>query len=144
MIEDVSGGLVAGEENVIDGTVVTEKRHRITSRRVGAKNKSAVSIKLMDTPKRAALGETIAYRKVLSEHGEARGEGGWGGSGSVEGGSTEWVDWEQGVLKIQEGNMLPYRDARGAIPYVRSNRRDGVGDRYRIVKGKCKHERTGY
>jgi hypothetical protein len=40
-----------------------------------------------------------------------------GGSGSVEGGSAEWDDWEQGVLNIQEGNVLPYRDARGAIPY---------------------------
>ena len=36
---------------------------------------------------------------------------------------------------IATGN-LRYRNARGAIPYVRSNRWDGVGDRYRIVKGR--------
>ena len=116
MIEDVSDGLLACEKNVKESTSFTEKRHRITSRRVGAKYKSAISIKRVDTLKRAALGGTIAYRKVLGEHGEAE-EGGVGGSGSVEGGSAEWDDWEQGVLNIQEGNVLPYRDARGAIPY---------------------------
>ena len=77
-IEDVSGGLFSCDENVKADTIVTEERHRITSRRVGAKCKSAISIKLMDTLKRAALGETIADRKVLGEHGEARERvGGW-------------------------------------------------------------------
>ena len=45
-----------------------------------------------------------------------------------------------GTPKLRGGG---YRDARGAMPHVRSNRRGGVGDRYRIVKGKSgkrKHE----
>jgi hypothetical protein len=67
-IEDVSGGLVSCEENVKADTIVTEKRHRITSRRVGTKCKSAISIKLMGTLKRAALVETIADRKVLGQN----------------------------------------------------------------------------
>jgi hypothetical protein len=78
MIEDASDGLFSCEENVKESTSVTEKRHRTTSRRVGAKHKSAISIKRVDTLKRAALGETIADRKALGEHGEAeRGGGGW-------------------------------------------------------------------